>query len=347
MGLRRAAHEAPRGGRAEGAALQQAGDRLVRSNGFFFFFFERQRRIPTTAAEERRRRRTFSFFFLSLSPPSHPPLLLPLSDRWWPELIRQVKYNAFFQGSVPQYLLYLSSLPVTGSALLGGKIAAIRDRRFFVNRYGPATAGKPRLSFSYYELDVSKLPQALPAMLAHAADFRRRTGWAPGALAIYFVKRDGIRGESNYAGPPGVSCTMDPVTVRGGERESGREGGEGAGRASGEKQKNEGKITHFLRLSLFAFFDSPPPGSPRRPALPPVPRGERRAPAVLRRDALALAVAPHRDRPRPGHQLRRPRPVSDRGAAVRDAVPEAGLGRGRAVAREQRWKVGGNKSKRR
>ena len=162
-------------------------------------------------------------------------------------------------------MLYLSSLPVTGSALLGGKIAAIRDRRFFVNRYGPATAGKPRLSFSYYELDVSKLPQALPAMLAHAADFRRRTGWAPGALAIYFVKRDGIRGESNYAGPPGVSCTMDPVTVRGGERESGREGGEGAGRASGEKQKNEGKITHFLRLSLFAFFDSPPQGAPDDP----------------------------------------------------------------------------------
>lgn len=107
---------------------------------------------------------------------------------------------------------------MTGPALLGGKIAAIRDRRYFVNRYGPATAGKPRLSFSYYELDVSKLPQALPAMLLLAADFRKRTGWAPGALAIYFVKRDGIVGESNYAGPPGVSCTMDPVTVRAEER---------------------------------------------------------------------------------------------------------------------------------
>ena len=151
-------------------------------------------------------------------------------------------------------MLYLSSLPVTGSALLGGKVAAIRDRRFFVNRYGPATAGKPRLSFSYYELDVSKLPQALPAMLAHAADFRRRTGWAPGALAIYFVKRDGIRGESNYAGPPGVSCTMDPVTVRGGERESGREGGEGAGRASGETQKNQSNSACLNEVRSVLFF---------------------------------------------------------------------------------------------
>ena len=35
-------------------------------------------------------------------------------------------------------------------------------------------------SFSYYELDVSQLPAALPAMLALASDFRGRTGWAPG-----------------------------------------------------------------------------------------------------------------------------------------------------------------------
>ena len=158
-------------------------------------------------------------------------------------------------------MLYLSSLPVTGSALLGGKIAAIRDRRFFVNRYGPATAGKPRLSFSYYELDVSKLPQALPAMLAHAADFRRRTGWAPGALAIYFVKRDGIRGESNYAGPPGVSCTMDPVTVRGGER--GR-------RRSGSRERRETKKpreNHSLPSPLsFRFLRlTPPQGAPDDP----------------------------------------------------------------------------------
>lgn len=115
---------------------------------------------------------------------------------------------------MPQWILYASRIPGTGTALLGGKIAAIRDRRFFVNRYGPATAGEPRLSFSYYELDVSRLPLALPAVLALAEDFKERTGWAPGALAIYFVKRDGIQGESNYGGPPGVSCTLDPVTVK-------------------------------------------------------------------------------------------------------------------------------------
>ena len=194
-----------------------------------------------------------------------------INSRWFPELIRQIKYNAFFVGSVPQWLLYVSRIPGTGTALLGGKVAAIRDRRFFVNRYGPATAGKPRLSFSYYELDVSKLPQALPAILAHAANFRERTGWSPRALAIYFVKRDGIQGESNYGGPPGVSCTLDPVTVKCFSfflRE--RESGEGRGRNSRASGETTGGKTHSsLSLSLSKKKNATnPQGAPDDPRFP-------------------------------------------------------------------------------
>jgi len=46
-----------------------------------------------------------------------------------------------------------------------------------------------------------------------ARDFEMRTGFAPGALAIYFVKRSGEKETSNYSGPKGISCTLDPVTV--------------------------------------------------------------------------------------------------------------------------------------
>lgn len=73
-------------------------------------------------------------------------------------------------------------------------------------------------------------------------------------------------------------------------------------------------------------------GRPRGPALPPVPRRERPPPhdAVWRR-ALALAVAAAADLPRAGHELRLARPQLHHALEVRDAVPEAVLGRGRAV----------------
>ena len=86
------------------------------------------------------------------------------------------------------------------------------------SEYGPATPGRPRLSFTYYELvDFAAFPGAVAALLALARDFRARTGWAPGALAVYFVRRGGNKEASNYAGPKGISCTLDPVTVRGTE----------------------------------------------------------------------------------------------------------------------------------
>ena len=151
---------------------------------------------------------------------SERPLLNTLLVSWWlPETIRRVKFGSFAEGSVPAWLLTLSEVPLLGRALRGGA-AAVTQRRFFVNRYGPATPGRPRLSFTYYELvDFEKFPQAVAALLALAADFRARTGWAPGALAVYFVRRPGDKATSNYSGPRGVSCTLDPVTVRRRERE--------------------------------------------------------------------------------------------------------------------------------
>ena len=146
-----------------------------------------------------------------------PPLNTWLVSWWLPAAIRSVKASAFAEGSVPAWLPALRGVPLLGRALDGGA-AAITERRFFVNRYGPATPGRPRLSFTYYELvDFAAFPGAVAALLALARDFRARTGWAPGALAVYFVRRGGNKETSNYAGPKGISCTLDPVTVRGTE----------------------------------------------------------------------------------------------------------------------------------
>lgn len=132
------------------------------------------------------------------------PLLNRMLVSWWlPEVIRKTKFDAFAQGSVPSALLTLSRIPVFGRVLQGGA-AAITPRRFFVNRYGPAVASQPRLSFTYYELvDFAKFPEAVAALMSLARDFEKRTGWAPGALAIYFVRRGGEKETSNYSGPKG------------------------------------------------------------------------------------------------------------------------------------------------
>ena len=148
------------------------------------------------------------------------PLLNSLLVNWWlPEVVRRTKFGAFAQGSVPAWLLTLSRVPLFGRVLDGGA-AAVAPRRFFVNRYGPATAGRPRLSFTYYELaDFARFPEAVAALLSLARGFEGRTGWSPGALAVYFVRRGGDKETSNYSGPRGISCTLDPVTVRERERE--------------------------------------------------------------------------------------------------------------------------------
>ena len=144
---------------------------------------------------------------------SSPPLLNRLLVSWWlPELIRRTKFGAFAEGSPPSWLLTVSRVPLVGRVLDGGA-AAVTPRRFFVNRYGPAVAGRPRLSFTYYELvDFARFPEAVAALMSLARDFERRTGWAPGALAVYFVRRGGEKETSNYSGPKGISCTLDPVT---------------------------------------------------------------------------------------------------------------------------------------
>ena len=294
-----------------------------------------------------------------------PPLNTWLVSWWLPAAIRSVKASAFAEGSVPAWLPALRGVPLLGRALDGGA-AAITERRFFVNRYGPATPGRPRLSFTYYELvDFAAFPGAVAALLALARDFRARTGWAPGALAVYFVRRGGNKETSNYAGPKGISCTLDPVTVRGTE-------------VFGFFFSRSLSFLSFFfpffqRLASFFFsffqrlsplltrnplsltapssssFSLPlSPGSPRRPALPPVPRGERRPDPVPRRQALPLAVAPEcprRREPRRGGRLRRARPVPcqrGRGGQVRDAVPEEGVrGRREGAGAEEGRDVGG------
>lgn len=140
------------------------------------------------------------------------PLLNKWFVSWWlPETIRKTKFDAFAKGSVPSWLLTTYRIPLAGRVLDGGA-AAIKPRRFFVNRYGPAVAGRPRLSFTYYELDLERFPGAVAALLGLARSFGRRTGWAPGALAVYFVRRSGEKEAGNYSGPEGISCTLDPVT---------------------------------------------------------------------------------------------------------------------------------------
>ena len=62
-------------------------------------------------------------------------------------------------------------------------------------------------------MDFERFPEAVAALMELARDFEMRTGFAPGALAIYFVKRSGEKETSNYSGPKGISCTLDPVTV--------------------------------------------------------------------------------------------------------------------------------------
>lgn len=143
------------------------------------------------------------------------PLLNTLLVNWWlPEIIRKTKYESFAEGSPPSWLLTLSRIPVLGRVLDGGA-AAVAPRRLFVNRYKPATPGLPRLSFTYYELvDFARFPEAVAALMSLARDFERRTHWTAGALAVYFVRRGGEKETSNYSGPRGISCTLDPVTVR-------------------------------------------------------------------------------------------------------------------------------------
>lgn len=68
-------------------------------------------------------------------------------------------------------------------------------------------AAQPRLDFSYFEYpDLATFEPTVTALLRFARAYRDRTGFAPGAFALYFVRRSGRRtnAQLNYGGDAGA-----------------------------------------------------------------------------------------------------------------------------------------------
>ena len=71
---------------------------------------------------------------------------------------------------------------------------------------------QPRLDFTYFEYpEMAFFERTVSTLLRFARDFRERTGFQPGAFALYFVQRTGQRerAQLNYGGPAGahpLSC---------------------------------------------------------------------------------------------------------------------------------------------
>ena len=66
---------------------------------------------------------------------------------------------------------------------------------------------QPRLDFTYFEYpEVALFERTVNTLLRFARGFRDRTGFQPGAFALYFVRRTGQRerAELNYGGPAGA-----------------------------------------------------------------------------------------------------------------------------------------------
>ncbi|KAK9822452.1 hypothetical protein WJX81_001815 [Elliptochloris bilobata] len=121
------------------------------------------------------------------------------------EFYRSYRFNMFSQGRYDQ----------AGTVL--PKVAPVHlthHRYQLVNHYTPVTAEQPRLDFSYFEYpDLLDFERAVAALLRFARGFCDRTGFAPGAFALYFVQRTGRRhARLNYGGPPGWSFVFDPIS---------------------------------------------------------------------------------------------------------------------------------------
>ncbi len=72
-------------------------------------------------------------------------------------------------------------------------------------------AAQPRLDFSYFEYpDLATFEPTVTALLRFARAYRDRTGFAPGAFALYFVRRSGRRtnAQLNYGGDAGAPLLL-------------------------------------------------------------------------------------------------------------------------------------------
>lgn len=68
-------------------------------------------------------------------------------------------------------------------------------------------AGKDRLDFTFYEFDLARFEEVVNAMMELTLDFGKRTGFQPGGLAMYFVKRTGRKPSASFSGPQGAFLT--------------------------------------------------------------------------------------------------------------------------------------------
>jgi hypothetical protein len=156
-------------------------------------------------------------------------IMHPCRDQIYTEQRWLVRGKTRVVPGVPDLKLFLVGTPKSycfqrGRPLPGPLAATMALNRFlrvdvhhrrhrFTNTYRPVSKTEDRLDFSYFEFDLSRFDDVVSGCWEFAAEYERRTGFAPGGFAMYFVQRPGGRSRlaGSYTGAAGTSFMLDPI----------------------------------------------------------------------------------------------------------------------------------------